>query len=401
MPNKPLSTLEFIILFSAIQALTAISIDAVLPALLNIGQEFKLTDSNDTQFVVSMFILGMVLGELIFGPLSDAIGRKKTILLGLLIYAVSTVVAMTAFSFEQILIARIVQGIGVAAPKTTSRALIRDQFEGEAMARIMSFIFMVFILAPMCAPAMGQLLVKMAGWRAIFSFYLLWTAVIAVWLVWRQPETLHPERRIPLSIRSLFWNTSLVVRHPRVMAYTLAAGLIFGALLIYLGTAQAMFLDLYDIADTFPMYFAVLAFAIGMAAFLNSQFVVRIGMHRLSVVALSGLVLFSFILLVTALIISDAPPFGFFMTSCFLMFLCVGCLFGNLNALAMQSLGRVAGLGASLVAAISSLVAVALAVPVGRLYNQTVIPFASGFMIAGILAIALLALAKRSHATPI
>ncbi len=398
MPKPPLRTPEFVVLFSLTTSLTALSIDAILPALREIGQALAVADSNDTQFIITTFFLGMVFGEMFFGPLSDALGRKQAILIGLAIYAVGSVVAMTASSIEQVLIGRIIQGIGVSGPKIGTRALVRDQYEGAAMARMMSFIFMVFILVPMLAPALGQAVLIVADWRAIFVVFLVLAAVVALWLGLRQPETLAPSHRIAFSLAAILENAMLIVRHAKVMAYTFAAGFIFGALLLYLSTSQAIFLDLYDVDETFPLYFAILAMGVGLASFSNSQLVMRYGMHRLSVAALGGLIVFASALLAVALWYDGVPPFPAFMTLCFLVFCCNGLLFGNLNALAMQSLGRVAGLGASVISSLSSIVAVVMSIAVGRFYDQTALPLAAGFILAGAISLVLVLAAERSHA---
>ena len=396
---KPaLRTPEFVALFSLTTSLIALSIDAILPAQRAIGQALAVTDPNNTQLVITLFILGMVFGEIFFGPLSDAIGRKKAILLGLAIYAVGTVVAMTADTLEQILLGRIIQGIGVSGPKIASRALVRDQYEGADMARIMSFIMMVFILVPMLAPALGQAILAVADWRAIFVAFLVLAAVVGLWMQLRQPETLPPSRRIRFSPANILVNGALILRHAKVMAYTFAAGLMFGALLLYLSTVQAIFLDLYGVGERFALYFAFLALGIGLASFSNSQLVHRYGMHRLSVTALLGLTLFSGSLLTVALMHGGVPPFTVFMALCFAAFFCNGLLFGNINAMAMQSLGRVAGLGASMIASISSLVAVVFSVTLGRFYDQSVVPLAVGFLLAALISLALLLAAHRSRA---
>ena len=398
MSKPALRTPEFVILFSLVTSITALTIDAILPALRQIGEALAVADPKDTQLIVSFFILGMVFGDLIFGPLSDAIGRKNAIQTGLLIFVAGTVVSMTAVSLEQMLLGRVIQGIGVSGPKIASRALIRDLYEGRAMARIMSFIFMVFILTPMLAPALGQAVLLIADWPAIFLLFLLLASVVAPWLGVRQPETLAPERRIRVSISALLNNSVQIVRHAKVMAYTLAAGLMFGALLLYLSTAQALFFDLYKIADLFPLYFAVLASGVGLSSYANGRLVMRYGMHRLSVIALVGMMGFGGALLGVALLNEGVPSFIAFMALCFGMFSCIGILFSNLNALAMENLGRVAGLGASLVSSISSLVAVIVAVAVGRFYDQTVVPLTAGFILAGLLSLALVLGARRSTA---
>ncbi|MFV2054202.1 multidrug effflux MFS transporter [Aliiroseovarius sp. YM-037] len=389
MQKARITTVEFVALFSLLTSLTAISLDAVLPALPAMGDALAVADANTTQLIVTMFIFGMVFGELLFGPLCDAIGRKAAILLGLALFCVGAVIAMTAQTMEQILIGRIIQGIGVSGPKIGSRALIRDRFAGEAMAQIMSLIFTVLILVPMVAPAIGQLLLTLAGWQAIFVLYLAAAVVGGAWLTVRQPETLPPERRIPIAPRRLFRNAVRIMRHSHVLAYTGAAGLTFGAQLLFLSTAQSMFADIYGRATSFPFYFAVIALAVGIAAFTNSRLVMGWGMARMVALALYGLGASSGLLLLAALITAGAPPFHLFMALLSLMFFCVGILFSNLNALAMVSLGEIAGLGAALIASVSSLIAVGFAVSLGWFYAETVTPVALGFLAAALGAFAL------------
>lgn len=400
-PEKPLSTVEFIALFSLITSLTAASIDGMLPALGIMGTELGAPDHTTTQLVISLFILGMVFGELVFGPLSDAIGRRKTILIGMAIFCAGSVVAMTAQSMEQMLLGRVIQGIGVSGPKIGSRALIRDKFGGDAMARIMSYIYMVFVLVPMLAPALGQLIMTVSHWRAIFVVYLLMGIVVSVWLMTRQDETLLVENRIALALRPLARNAGLIIRHRRTAAYILALGIVFGGKLFYLSTAQSIFQDIYGAGNRFPLYFAMLAFGIGVASFSNSQLVMRYGMERLSTLALFSMCVLSSCLLALALAFEGKPPFIPFMVVCGLLFFCFAILFSNLNAMAMQHLGRVAGLGASIVSSGSSLIAVIIAVSFGRFYEQSVLPLSIAFLLSGVAGILLVRLVRQAPTEPV
>ncbi|MEZ5905278.1 MAG: MFS transporter [Geminicoccaceae bacterium] len=325
-------------------------------------------------------------------------GRKRAILLGLAIYVAGSLIAAFAGSLELLVLGRIVQGIGVGGPKIASRALIRDRFAGEAMARILSLIFMVFILVPMIAPAIGQLITATAGWRAIFTSYLGWAALIALWLAIRQPETLPPERRVPLRLVPLLRNAALILRHGQVMALTMAAGAIFGAILLFVSTSQAVFLDLYGIDALFPAFFAMLAFGLGLSSFANSRIVVRLGMAPIARFGLLALTTLGLALIATGLATTGQPPLWLFMGLCFLCFSSFGLLFGNLNAMAMRHLARVAGLGASLISSISSLVAFLWATGFGRFYNATVYPLATGFVAAGLIGLLALHYAARSRA---
>ncbi len=381
-----------------VSSLTAASIDTMLPALRQIGHDLDVANPLATQLVVTTFILGMVAGDLVFGPIADAIGRKRAILVGLVIYVAGSLIAGFAGSLDTLILGRVIQGVGVSGPKIASRALIRDRFGGAAMARILSLIFMVFILVPMIAPALGQLITALAGWRAIFVGYLGWAALIALWLALRQPETLPPDRRVPFRVIPLLRNANLILRHAQVMALTIAAGAIFGAILLFVSTAQAVFLDLYAIDALFPACFALLAMGLGLASFVNSRFVLRFGMAPIARLGLLALTVLGVALIATGLATRGQPPLWLFLTLSFLSFSAFGLLFGNLNAMAMHHLARVAGLGASLISSISSLVAFVWATGFGRFYNATVFPLASGFVAAGVIGLLALHYAARSRA---
>ena len=378
---------EFIALCALITSLTALSIDTMLPALPAIGEALGVADMRDTQLVVTMVILGMVAGELFAGPLSDAMGRRPVILGGIAIYCLGAVLAMEADSMEMLLIGRFIQGIGVSGPKIAIRALIRDQFEGDAMARIMSLIMMVFILVPAVAPALGQMILLVADWRAIFLVFLVLGLAVAVWFGVRQEETLVGERRRPFRPVSILREAAGLLRHRIVMSYTVAAGLMFGSLLLFLSTAPHIFRDFYAIEALFPYYFAALALGIGFAGMLNSRFVLRFGARRLSLVAFGNQIVCAGLLLGLGRLNDGVPPLGIFMGLMFLLFAGLGCLFGNLNALAMRPLGHMAGLGASFIACFSSIVAFLLATAIGRFYDGTVYPLAAGFLLASLLAL--------------
>ncbi|MBL4727140.1 MAG: MFS transporter, partial [Rhizobiaceae bacterium] len=248
MTKRPsMGTLEFVVLFGLINSLAALGIDALLPAMRVLEGAMNVTEPNRIQLVVSMFILGAVFGELVAGPLADAYGRKIIVLSGLGIFFAGSIVSMMAVDLDQLLLGRIIQGFGVSGPKIASRAMIRDQFSGDAMARIMSFIFMVFILVPMIAPAIGQWAMNIAGWEAIFIMYLIMAGIGFLWLSIRQGETLLPEKRLPLSASTIFRNVGLIIQNKRVMAYTISVGFVFGGIINYLGIAQALFFDIYGI----------------------------------------------------------------------------------------------------------------------------------------------------------
>lgn len=394
-PLHPLSEKEFIALFATIMSLTALSMDAVLPAFRDMAQALALTDVNQIQWVVSALIAGMVFGELVFGPVSDVIGRKNSILTGVAIYLIGSLIAMNAHTLDSLLLGRFVQGLGVAAPKTVSRALVRDLYQGRAMARIMSYIMVVFILVPMLAPSFGQLVLLVGDWRWIFAALMLQGVIASIWLILRQPETLAPENRHRFDIKRLVGEARFIVRHREVMCYTSMSGLTFAGLMLYLGMSQSIFQELYHTGDAFPLYFAMLAGGAGIASFTNGRLVMRLGMSRLVWVALSLKLTAATTMLLSAWLLGGVPPLWLFMSLGGLIFFSMGLLFGNMNALAMEPLGHMAGLGSSLIASLSSLIAVVLSVLVGTFYNSTVVPLAAGYVIFTGLAFVLMLSAHR------
>ncbi len=395
MTEKEQQSLGFIARITLLTSLTALSIDTMLPALPAIGESLFVENSNDLQLVIILFIFGMFFGELFFGPFSDAVGRKKALAVGIFIYCIGSLVALTASTLEYLLIGRIIQGIGVSGPKIVSRAMIRDQFEGRHMARVFSFIMTIFICIPMIAPALGQTILIVAGWRAIFVVFIIIALLSSTWIMLQQPETLPKSKRIPIRILPLAKTTGRILRHPVVMSYAITAGLIFGVFLLYLSTSQAMFEQIYDRGESFPLYFALLATGFGLAAFLNSKLVMKYGMYRLSAVSVLGLIGIGGVFLLFS--IQGGDDFVIFMITCYGLMLCAGVIFSNLSAMAMQPLGKVAGLGASIISAVSSIIAVPVSTLAGRFFNNTLLPLALSILVCGVLSLLFLYIAQRSR----
>ena len=332
----------FIARMALISSLTALSIDMMLPAFPEISHTLQVNNTNNLQLLIILFMFGMFFGELIFGPLSDAIGRKKALVISVAIYCIGTLAAMFATSIEILLLGRVVQGIGVSGPKIISRAMIRDQFEGSRMARVMSFVMTLFVFIPMVAPALGQLILSFSSWRGIFVFFLVMAVIATTWIMVDQPETLPVEKRKPIKRKILMHNISLILGNMNVMFYTATAGLTFGIFLLYLSTSQIMFQQMYSTGDNFVLFYALLATGFGIAALLNSKLVMKYGMYRLCVAGTIGLIGIGGFFLVTST--NGVPEFIYFMMGCYALMFCVGLLFSNLSSLAMQPLGNMAGL---------------------------------------------------------
>ena len=377
---KPaLGLIEFVALMALMTSLVALSIDAMLPALEHIGGELGSQSPQQTHLIVSIFFIGMAFGQLYYGPLSDAKGRRRAILSGLIIFAVGTVICMFAENMTVMLIGRVVQAFGVSGPRIASLAVIRDQYAGEAMARVMSFIMMVFILVPMIAPAFGQAILVFSSWPHIFTSFLIIGGGVGIWFFARQPETLPKEQRKPFSWSQLASSSKFILTHREVMGYTLAMGCVFGAFLAYLSASQTIFESFYLVGDKFPLYFALLAFSIGFSSFVNGTLVMRLGMSKLCNIALVGMVLCSLAFFLICLRYEGLPPLALFVTTLFVTFFFIGILFGNLNSMAMLPLGEMAGLGAAIIGSLSSLFSVPIAIFIGQFIDTTVTPVSVGF----------------------
>ena len=368
-------------------SIVAMATDIMLPALSMIGDDLRVADPNDVQLVVSSLFFGFSIGQLVVGPLSDTFGRRPIIFVGYVVFAVGCVLSIVATDLTTMLVGRFLQGIGAAAPRIVSISLIRDGYAGRAMARIMSIIMSVFILVPALAPSIGQGVIMVSPWRYTFVVLLAMAIMAALWFGFRQPETLAPENRRTLSVSSLVAGCVEALSIRSVLGYTLAAGFIFGAFLAYLGASRQIFQDTLNVGDLFAIYFGVAALALGAASLLNSMLVMRLGMRFLTHLALVALVLLSGGFLVVFHAFDGQPSIALFMTWQLTAFFCVGILFGNLNALAMEPLGHMAGLGAALIGSISTFISLPFGWLIGQMYDGTVLPLVGGFLSLGLAAL--------------
>lgn len=368
-------------------SLVAMAIDMILPALPFIAAEFKLADARQAQHIISGVFAGMIMGKLLFGPLSDAWGRKPAIYIGLVFFILGSVICYFSTEFSVLFLGRVLQGFGVASPRIVSLALIRDQFEGREMARIMSFIMMVFILVPAIAPALGQAILHVAQWRMILLLFMLVGLGCLVWFGIRQPETLPADQRRPVAIKPVIAAAREVVSQPASLGYTFAIGFVFAGFVGYLVSSQQIFDLIYGRGEQFAYYFGGLALVIGSASIANARYVIKHGMRKLSSHALIGIVFLSIIASLAELSTSEPVPFAFFIAYCLACFFCVGILFGNLNAMAMEPLGHVAGTGAAIVGAGSTIISVVLGSLIGQLIGEDALPVFLGFLIMSLLTL--------------
>lgn len=378
-PRK-LPLLEFTVMLAMLFATIAFSIDAMLPALDQIAAELSPDAVNRAQLVITSFVLGMGLGTAFAGPISDATGRKPAIYGGFLLYIAGSVMAHYAPSLGWLLAARVVQGLGAAGPRIVGLALVRDLYEGREMARITSFAMTIFMIVPAAAPSLGALIIAAAGWRAVFLAFVIFGLIGMAWVGARQPETLPAERRRPLRATTLTAALREVLADREVRICTAAMTLGFGQMLGLLSSAPQIFGEVYGQGATFPYWFAGLAGLAALAPLLNARLVMHVGMRRLATVAYAAQTLFS--LVVVALFLTGAVD-GFVGLILFFLwaasvFFMAGLTFGNLNAIALQRMGHIAGMAASVISAISTVLATVIASPIGQAFDGSPLPVMAG-----------------------
>jgi DHA1 family bicyclomycin/chloramphenicol resistance-like MFS transporter len=386
VPHPGLGFGEFVTIIAFLMALNALAIDIMLPALPQIGEGLSVANPNDTQLVLIAYLLGFGPGQLLYGPLSDRYGRKPILLAGLAIYSVAGVIATLTTSFEAMLLARAIQGVGCAAPRIIALSAVRDCYEGRKMASVMSLGMMVFMAIPIIAPSIGQLITIFVSWRGVFAMLLLGGIIMLVWTSLRLPETLDPANRRPIRASSIFSAYKTVLTTRQSFGYAMAAALVIGTLFGFIASAQQVFVGVFGLGNWFPIAFGTLAIFLGLSAFLNSQLVERFGMRRMSH---TGLTLYLVVSLAQTGLAYMMPGAGFwaFAPLLGLQFFLFGFLMSNFNALAMEPHGTIAGTASSTLGFMTTTIGAICGGIIGALFNGTILPFAAGFAILAGLAL--------------
>lgn len=387
---------EFIALIAMMMATVAFSVDSMLPALPEIGRELSPDNVNRAQLIITSFVIGMGIGTFFTGPLSDSFGRKPVIIAGAAVYIGACFMAWAAPTLELVMVARVIMGIGVAAPRIVGLALVRDLYSGRDMARIMSFAMMVFTIVPAIAPLLGIAVISLAGWRGIFITFIVFISIVILWLGLRLEEPLKIEDRRPLNLTKMKSAIGQVLGHPMVRITILVQSLCLAMLFISITLVQPVFDVSFGRADSFPYWFAFIAALAGSASILNAALVMRVGMRRLVAWTLAIQIILSGGL--SLLFASDVPLeslFYFFVVWQISIFFVAAMTIGNLTAMAMEPMGHIAGMAASLIGGISTILAAATAIPVGLMFEGNPLPLTVAVCVEAILALALMRVIKR------
>ncbi len=378
--GKKLSMFEFIVLMAFMFSLIAYATDAMLPAFEQIAEDLQTANVSRVQLIIATFFMGTGIGQLLAGPLSDTLGRKPVILGGIGIFVAASIWAWLTSSIEMLLVARFVQGLGISAPRTVGMAMVRDQYSGRQMARVVSFAMMLFVLVPGVAPLFGQFLMINFGWRSIFLSCVVLGALVSLWLWTRQEETLGVEKRKSFRWRVLIDGWYEMRKSKRAMMSMFVLCFAYSLIFAYISSAQQVFVDWLGAGEAFPLYFGVIAMLSGFAGALNAVLVVRLGMWLLSTVGM--LIVFICSMGVGGAIWGGLVPeqmlLSVFVGWSIMMFFVSGLVFTNLNAMAMEPMGHIAGTASALIGAISTIGSMVLVIPIGQMYNGTGLPLIFG-----------------------
>jgi MFS transporter, DHA1 family, multidrug resistance protein len=384
---------EYIALISQIMALNALALDIMLPAFPQIGAGLRISNSNDIQFVLTAYLIGFGVGQLLLGPISDRYGRRIPLLIGLGLYVLAAIAAAFSPGFATLIALRLVQGLGAAATRIIAIAAVRDTFSGRAMAEVMSLVFMVFMVVPIIAPAMGQVIVLIGPWQWIFAAMAVVGLGVMAWAFLRLPETLAPENRRPLTVSAVTGGFVIVFSNRVAMMYGLAPSILFGALFGFLNTAQPIYGEIYRLGPLFPVAFASVGVVMAISALINSRIVGRFGMRPVSHGALVGFTGLSGIWLVWSLI-APIPFWPFLALMASIMFL-FGLIATNFNAMSMDPLGKVAGTASSVFGFIQTAGGAVLGALIGTMFDGTTVWVGAGYFTFGLIALAMVLVAEN------
>ncbi len=388
-----ISKLELIALLAAMMALNALAIDIMLPALPNIAQTLGTQSKNDRQLIISTYIIGVGIAQLFYGPVSDRFGRRPPLIWGFAIYVIASIAAIFAPSFFSILLLRFIQGLGTAVFRVVALAIVRDKFSGRAMAEVVSLVYVIFMIVPIFAPAIGQLILFVGVWQNIFLFVAMIGILVGFWAYYRLPETLAPENVRSLKLASIFEGFKIVVSNKFSFSYALAGMAFYGALIGMLNSVQQVFTDIYNLGVLFPLAFAGSGILMAIAAFTNSKIVGRFGMRKIAHFGLIIFIISSATLLILSLI--GSVPFIIFyalLGTCLFMFSWISA---NMNALSMQPLGKVAGTASAAFGFVQTLGGATIGLVIGRMFDGTTMPLAAGFLLMSLASLILVLIAEK------
>jgi DHA1 family bicyclomycin/chloramphenicol resistance-like MFS transporter len=388
---------EFIALAAFLMAINSLAIDIMLPALQQIGSSLGVENENHRQYVVTAYLIGFGSAQLFYGPLSDRFGRRVPLLIGIGIYVVSAFGIALIPSFTGLLALRFIQGLGSAATRVITISIVRDVFGGRQMAEVMSLIMMVFMIVPVIAPGSGQVIMLVSTWHMIFVFIATMATLVGIWMYFRLPETLKPENVRPFTVKSVASGFAIFLTNRVALCYTIASTFLFGALFGFINSAQQIYNGIYGLGVYTPLAFGGVALFMAFSSFINSQFVGRFGMRRLSHAALLGFVVITFFWLIVQLYGPAPMPFPLFMIFFALAMFQFGWIGSNFNSLAMEPLGHVAGTASSVLGFMSTVGGASIGAGIGQFFDGTATPMVVGYFTVSLIGVAFVLIAEKGR----
>jgi DHA1 family bicyclomycin/chloramphenicol resistance-like MFS transporter len=377
---------EFIVLISLLMALTALAIDMMLPAFSEMRADFGLAaDSSRIAQVVTLFLIGFGVGQLVWGPLSDALGRKRMLWLGIGIYTAAAIGAAFAPSLATLLVLRFVGGVGAASIRVVTQGTIRDRYRGDQMAQVLSYVMAIFLLVPMVAPAFGAAVVAVADWRWVFGIFAVAAVLCGLWAL-RLPETLPPERRLPLDAGGMVAAVRTVLSSRYAMGFTLAGMAAFGFFASYLASSELIIDDVFGLAPWFPVFFGLTSLLLGAAVLVNPRLIDRFGLRRVARYAMVSYLAATAVFALVAIASGGRPPFWLFVVALVPVLTMHAFVWPNLNSAAMMPMGRMAGTAAAVIGAVATLGGAVIGAAIDLMYGGTITPFAIAGLVTAVLA---------------
>ena len=388
--NQKIYYTELIILLALMTSLGALSIDLQLPAMPLILQSFGMTESNEQQWIITAYMLGFASAQIFYGPLSDSYGRKPILVFGLLVYIAASLACIFAESYWMFLLARATQGVGAAAARIMINAITRDFFKGNEMAKVTSLVMLIFIMVPVFAPSLGGLILWISEWHTILYVFVGFGLLILIWSLMRLPESLKPEDKKDLNFTQLIDTFKRVISEPMSMTFAVISGVIFSGFMAYLNSAEQIFSQMYNEKDAFPMIFGMIAIFFGVAAFVNSKIVMIYGAMKVTYHAMIIMIASNLLALTFTIYFKGLPPLWLFAVNLGIINICIGLVYGNVMAIAMLPLGRMAGMGASVIGMISAFLAAGIGIMISQQLSNSIFPITIGFLSTSILAFLLM-----------
>ncbi|HJS41776.1 MAG TPA: multidrug effflux MFS transporter [Sphingomicrobium sp.] len=388
-------TKETVVMLAGLMALNAFAIDAMLPALPDIGADLGVTDHNRRQLVVVAYFFGFGATQLVWGPLADRFGRKPVLAIGILLYTGFGLLCGIAGSFELLIASRVAMGASAAVTRVLVVAVVRDLFDGEAMARIMSLVFMVFMVVPVLAPSVGQLILLIAPWRAIFLVLAAYGLGMLLWSWLRLPETLHPEYRRTLRLGEIGSGIRETLTERQSLGYTVALTVVFGGLTAYIASIQQIVFDVFRLPQAIGLVFAAVAAPMSLASWYNAKVVTRFGLRH---VGHLGVIAFAVVTLAHAVLAAslDEPLWLFVVLQSLAMCAFAFCS-ANLSTLAMEHMAPIAGTASSVQGVIGTMGGAAIGLVIGQSFDGTQLPFLTGTAVCGTLALVLVLVIEKGR----